>query len=403
MSQVVELPEFLDESLDVDSHEFTPLQLWRENFGEEVDELLRPLRDSPIFRAGAAMDLPNVVADDAVIDDVSVWTHKGAGAGGATDMRRRMEVMDLQGMSRSLVFPTFAIVGMTLWSAPRESSVWFQFSPSEFDAVKVGRKVVETYNDWVIRSQRAVGADRLRLVAAILPDTVEGMIGQLDRFLSEGVRAVWVPSVVPPGGTSPADSALDPFWAMAAGADAAVCLHLAGEVGFLASDSWTHNVPAFNGGFSPELNHTVYGGANLHLASEHFLGCAVLGGVFERHPMLRFGAIESGGYWLGPMAERLDIWAKFYGKQLTDTLSMAPSEYLARNVRVTPFFFEDFDTYFDRYPNLQNCYCYSTDYPHTEGGKYSKQLSYEKMKRHGEDIMRKYFVTNGEWILPAAR
>src|SRR5258708_19280735 len=41
------------------------------------------------------------------------------------------------------------------------------------------------------------------------------------------------------------------------------------------------------------------------LFRSHFISMLVLGGVFERFPSLRFGAIEVGGGWLGPLAERL--------------------------------------------------------------------------------------------------
>src|SRR5262249_28818299 len=56
---------------------------------------------------------------------------------------------------------------------------------------------------------------------------------------------------------------------------------------------------------------------------------------------------------------------------LQPTLSMAPSDYINRNIRVTPFHFEDVAMYFTRYPHLSDVFSYSTDYPHFEGGKES--------------------------------
>jgi hypothetical protein len=59
--------------------------------------------------------------------------------------------------------------------------------------------------------------------------------------------------------------------------------------------------------------------------------------VFERHPTLRFGAIELGSHWLGPLADNLDMWIeRVFARRTKDILSLKPSEYLARNVRVTP-------------------------------------------------------------------
>ena len=95
------------------------------------------------------------------------------------------------------------------------------------------------------------------------------------------------------------------------------------------------------------------------------------------------------------------MWAAGpFRKRISTILTMAPSAYLARNVRVTPFYFEPVDVFLERYPQLQDCYCYSTDYPHQEGGANSKARSYELVKPFGDEMVRKYFVSNGEWLLP---
>jgi predicted TIM-barrel fold metal-dependent hydrolase len=80
---------------------------------------------------------------------------------------------------------------------------------------------------------------------------------------------------------------------------------------------------------------------------------------------------------------------------------LRPSEYIARNVRVTPYHFESVDSYIERYPYLADVYCYSSDYPHREGGRESKQVFYEKLAPLGEDVVEKFFFTNGELLLPA--
>jgi len=67
---------------------------------------------------------------------------------------------------------------------------------------------------------------------------------------------------------------------------------------------------------------------------------------------------------------------------------MRPSEYLNRNVRVTAYSFEPIDRYFERFPDLADVYCFSTDYPHTEGGKDSKRVVHAKITRLGDDNRR---------------
>ena len=126
----------------------------------------------------------------------------------------------------------------------------------------------------------------------------------------------------------------------------------------------------------------------------------VLGGVFERHPNLRFGSFENGAQWLGPFAERVDLWGQEFGKRLVGVLSEKPSFYLNRNVRVAPFTFEDVALYFERYPHVADCFTYFSDYPHREGGKASKEILLQKLANSGEAVIRKFFIENGRWVLP---
>jgi predicted TIM-barrel fold metal-dependent hydrolase len=103
---------------------------------------------------------------------------------------------------------------------------------------------------------------------------------------------------------------------------------------------------------------------------------------------------------VGALGEKLDLMAGQFPTRMGNALSMRPSEYLNRNVRVTAYSFEPIDRYFERFPELADVYCFSTDYPHTEGGKDSKRVVHAKIARLGDDVVEKYFVTNGQWLLP---
>jgi hypothetical protein len=151
-----------------------------------------------------------------------------------------------------------------------------------------------------------------------------------------------------------------------------------------------------------ELGFEPYSMASMHLAVEHFLTVMVLGGVFERHPGLRFGAIELGAHWLGPMADNLDRWAeKVFAPRIAGTLPLKPSAYIARNVRVTPHsLVEPVAGFFASYPHLSDCYCYSTDYLHLEGGTHVNRRMHDQLAPLGEAVLEKYFSANGAWLLP---
>jgi hypothetical protein len=99
------------------------------------------------------------------------------------------------------------------------------------------------------------------------------------------------------------------------------------------------------------------------------------------------------------LAEKLDLWAEQFKGRLADALTMKPSEYLARNVRVTPFYFEDVHRYFSRHPELADVFAYGSDFPHLEGGKSSMHSLYDQLLPLGPDVLERFFVRNGGWLL----
>ena len=311
--------------------------------------------------------------------------------------------MRVQGIDRALVFPGLGLVGYVLASSPEFARAVLGLPYSADECRELGQSIVTASNDWALRAVQGEEARRLHTVGLVTTETVEGMIEQARSLIDRGIRALWIPSGTPPAGTSPADPAFDPFWKLLADADVPALLHIGTDSAF-SNPLWSNNVEAFVPfGSSAEFILSPYAGATMHTAAEYFITTMVLGGVFERFPNLRFGAIELGAQWLGPLARRLDIWAGVFPKALQNVLSMKPSEYVARNVRVAPFYFEPIDAFFEQYPEVGNCFCFSTDYPHVEGGKEAKRLFAERLERLGPAVMEKFFVSNGAWLLPERR
>ena len=94
----------------------------------------------------------------------------------------------------------------------------------------------------------------------------------------------------------------------------------------------------------------------------------------------------------------MDLWAEFMGK-VGRKYSLKPSEFIARNVRVTPFWNENLPLMIERY-GLEEAYIFSTDYPHLEGsrdplGKFAKWL--DKLP---PDYARKFFIDNAKLLFP---
>ena len=129
---------------------------------------------------------------------------------------------------------------------------------------------------------------------------------------------------------------------------------------------------------------------------EILLTSMVMGGVFERFPHLRLGIIEFGAQWIGPLAERMDLHANLLAK-VGAALPLKPSEYLTRNVRVTPFWSEPVGRYVERY-GMEELYVFSTDFPHVEGGRDPIGKFLASLTPLGEAAVDAFFAENARLL-----
>jgi len=390
------LHKYAGQIVDADSHEYTPVNHWVEQFGTVAKDFADALNRTkmPIAQS-VESDVTEVTAD-------TVWNTKFARAPGAFDLKRRLEVMDYTGVKRQLVFP--GSVGLYAASFYYRCE---QF-PDMFKSIQGDRKgyalkLIAAYNDFCLRVARQ--SDRLRCVGVAIADEVPALHAEVRRMLDGGVRAVWMPSASLPGGVSPAHPDLDPIYAMLAAADAPLLAHVGADFEFLKTAAWG-KAPAFVGWKAgEEFQMDPWTLSQLHLSVQNFLATMVLGGVFERHPTLRFGSCEVLGQWVAPLAQNLDFWhqhsRKFSLGNMEGALPirMKPSEYIRRNVRVSLFDIEPVDVYIDQF-GMPEIYCYASDYPHPEGGRNPMGDVSGKLERLGPEVMRKVFVENGLWIMP---
>ncbi|OMC36296.1 hypothetical protein A5740_06620 [Mycobacterium sp. GA-1841] len=391
---------------DVDAHEMIPGHLLGEVFGQpgrimgNLFAIADELRPDP-----SATNMHQTDAADVMeIDSETVWKVKGPKAPSAIDLGRRVEVLDTMGIDKQLVFPTTAIAAMMVggmtdlgfeqrWGG--DQSVFEGISRPDFS-----KQFIRAYNDWVIENANLADG-RIRLVGIITTsDDVNEMIAETKRLIDGGVRAVYLQADVPPGGVSPAHSTLDPLWSLLESNDVAATLHIGTEFFFL-DPRWTLAETFMDLFQSPEIPNTNIGMfATVHMAIDNYVSAMVLGGVFERFPRLRVGLFEVGAHWVGPAARRMDMYCKVFPGASAAKMPMKPSEYVARNIRVSPFNFEPVDRYIQDDPELVDVFCYSTDYPHVEGTKDSMNNMLAKVEPLGEEITTKFFRTNAEWLLP---
>ena len=335
-------------------------------------------------------------ADDRSRNRDELWTVKGIGALGALHANERREALDAMGVRAQLVFYNTASGELRI-NSPE------------------AREACRRYNDYSLEWTRQTGG-RARVAMQINMSDRDWALEETRRVIKAGAKVVTLPTSAPPGGVSPAHSQWDPLWAMLEEADVPATLHL-GSGGLMASKSaealaadqdfmlpdrgWGHaetlrgqpaNRPGGEEAISPYFMLVA------HMSAELFLQTMVMGSVFERFPKLRFGIIELAASWVGPCVERMDLWVEFMGK-VGRKYPMRPSEYMARNVRVTPFWHENLPLMIERY-GLEDVYIFSTDYPHLEGsrdpiGKFSKWLS-----QLPPDYAQKFFIENPRLLFP---
>jgi predicted TIM-barrel fold metal-dependent hydrolase len=376
---------------DLDAHEWVPFDRVGEVFGERGAQVIK---SSPNFSDRSAYNMGYEytadLLDSTEITPTTVWEVKGSAAPGAYDFDRRPAVLDAMGIDRQLVFPGMALV------AQIHAQGGLLKSTSEAERA-IGWGGIDAHNEWAASVTSRY--DRLRVVG-ILPVGKPGLsptdlAAEAARLIKSGIKAIQIDSGTPPAGVSPADGGLDRFYATLAEANVPLVIHPPAGLGFidgawLRTDAW------------------FIGEQSQWMGASNMIAMMVLGGVFQRHPALRFAAIELGAQWFGPLADAMDNYVERDRRPhrpvgypfLDGKLKEKPSDFLARNVRVTPYLWERTLAMFERYPHLQDCYCFSSDYPHGEGGPWANTQFYDEIKSLGDKVIEKFFVTNGELILP---
>lgn len=268
---------------------------------------------------------------------------------GAIDKAERSDCIDLMGLSTQLVFPTLA--------ASRFSR------HKEVDVVYGGCEALN-------RAMADFCADDPRLLPVgymSQKDPVRA-VESLRAALDLGIKAVWIASDALEG-RAPSHVDYDPFWALLEEAGVPVTLHIGSgqnmpsaymNTGAIAnSDPNASNLETTRPKDLPVVHHSI----------ERWLTCMIYDGVLERHPKLKIGFVELGANWLPTSLMNLDMGVSLLGKfdQKLKSLSLKPSEYVQRQVRVAPLHTENTGWILRNVG--KDILMFNTDYPHPEGGR----------------------------------
>jgi predicted TIM-barrel fold metal-dependent hydrolase len=364
-SHVMELPDFLTQYADPAYRDRVPqIRAVPEPLASKLEEL--------VARKAHA---PERVAQMVALGDDLISGPKGYFALGAFNRDERSVALDQLGFHRQLVFSTFA------------AGAAFATQRSVDERFAIARAHNRAMAEFCAADTRLMG------VAALPLDDPELAVAEVLHLRELGLTAAWVPHR-PCGGRSPGHNELDPVWARLAEARIPFVLHVGGNP--LQID------PAWMSTGRPIPTDWLGGGENvrgkdmtsLHHPVETFLGAMVLDGVFERHPELNGGAIELGAGWVPSMIARLDWIAEIWKKSEPDlrTLRRKPSETAIEHLRFTPYPYEAVGDLIEA--SDDRLYLFSSDYPHTEGGRHPLGRFGQSLAGRSEATLTRFYSGN---------
>ncbi len=357
-SHVMELPGWLDPYADAATAErLRPLYLGAAG----------ALADRAVAEAAARREAGDQLT--AAADPHEVLRDKGWSAIGAFDPVERSRVLDALGFRAQLVFPTFAAT---------------QFAGDDLDLLYGG-------TDALNRAMAAFcGHDPRLLAVGVVPwadpaRTVEAA----RRAVDAGCRAIQVPSDLPKGAKSPTHPDHHALWELLEERNVPVLTHIGGG---------GRPVPKGYHDNGIEVTDFLGGGENvrskdfmaIHHRTEIFWAAMALDGVLERFPGLRGASVEEGALWVPAWLRRLDLAVVGFSRteQVLRDLPLAPSEYIRRQVRFTPFPNEPVGWMIDDAGS--ELFMFSSDYPHPEGTK-DPVAKFERSMGSLDDVARDRF------------
>ncbi len=275
---------------------------------------------------------------------------------GGRNPESRIAELALDGCDAEIMFPN---KGLTMWATPDH-----EFSHA----------MCRAYNDWVWEEYGAYN-DRLAPMAAIAPGALDLALQEIQRVAGLGFKGLSLPCKPvfgPPNVDDPNYNLneFEPLWDCIEDVDLPITFHV--------STGRDPRTSRSNGG--AVINYAIH--SLLPTAEPIANICA--SGVAERHPKLRFGAIEAGIGWVPFLLEAMDEAYKKHHMWVRPKLELLPSEYFKRQGFAS--FQEDHaGLLVARELGLVDNFLWANDFPHHEGSwPYSAQ-AIERTMGHLDD------------------
>lgn len=337
---------------DADSHIFEPPGYAEEYADPKHRDALRvALRsdERPEFldKVLAKQDDPEWRAKDAE----EILLRKNHIALGAIRNQDRPQALDLLGFASQLVFTTTYLGPLRAFERG--------------DDVELAYALATGHNRGLVDF---CSVDRRLLPVCYVPFAdVDRAADCAREAIDLGASALMIASHVPRNHVQ-SHIGFDRVWAQAQEAGVPIVFHVGGEQPM--DPAYKKNglppVPDFHGG---DTNFTSVSYMAIPYAPMQTVATMIIDGVLERFPNLRIGLIELGASWVPGWMRSMDSAAEAFrrNEERLQAASLKPSEYVQRQVRVTPYPHESAGWIVrEAGPEVP---LFSSDYPHVEGGR----------------------------------
>lgn len=343
-THIMELPDFLRKYADPEIRDLLPLV----DYGRS---LVTDEEVAVIMENGAQHSEEHkqklIGLGDKMIQEI-----KEIQALGAFDKHDRVIANDMLGFKKQIVFATH--------------SLHMPFSPSSKIEDRLRYGGARAHNRHM--ADFCSIDDRLMGVAAIPLENPELALEEVKWSLDNGLEAMWIPHRLA-GDRSPTHVDYNPIWALLQEAQVPLVFHVGGNPLQLKPE-WSNTgrgvTKDWMGGGE---NVRARDAAVLHQGIETFVSMMILDGVLEEFPQLKMASVELGAGWVPEILVRLDQIHKAYSRvdERLKSFKRTPSEQITEQMAFTPFVFEDVSRLVEQ--SNDNLYLFSSDYPHTEGGR----------------------------------
>ncbi|MAR54013.1 MAG: amidohydrolase [Acidimicrobiaceae bacterium] len=374
---------------DADAHTMEPPE-WLDEFGsQQVRDYARTEffagEESPIFSEIDHCRTLHLDPEFRAKAEQEIMLRKNYRAHGASNSLDRSEALDHMGFASQLVFPTMPNTLLEVMEHEAPPSLTYE--------------VASAAN----RAQIAFcDADPRLLPVAYIPlQDFDLATSCATEAINAGAASLLIPNRMPKDHAH-SHIAFDSIWARAQEAGIPIVMHVATPDLVMPPQHRNNGLPLepdFHGG-GENFRSVSY--MSISSPPIQALSTLIFDGVFDRFPALKMGVIELGAAWLPSFMRQLEAAFDAFAphEKRLQSLGLRPSEYIHRQIRVTPFPTEPTGWIIE---NTGDEICmFSSDFPHVEGGRNPLRRFDNEVQGFSDAVKDKFFRQNFEDLMGSA-